>query len=48
MFKLSILALFIGLISVMKYKERALLIFVSIAIGAFVLYFTIGELISQH
>lgn len=44
----AILALFMGLISVVKNRERALLTFVSIAIGAFVLYFTIGEVVSQH
>lgn len=44
----AILAFFIGLISVVKYRERSLLTFVSIVIGAFVLYFTIGELISEH
>ena len=44
----AILALVFGLVSVVKYRERALLIFFIIAIGAFVLYFAIGELVSEH
>jgi hypothetical protein len=44
----AVLGLFFGLISVVKYKERALLTFVSIVVGAFVLYFTIGESASKH
>lgn len=44
----AIAGLFIGLQSVISHKEKSLLTFIAIAIGAFVLYFTIGELVSKH
>lgn len=44
----STVALILGLISIIKHQDRALLIFVSIAIGVLVVYFTIGEWVSMH
>jgi hypothetical protein len=44
----GIAALITGLISTFKYKERSLLVFLSILIGLFALVFIIGEFVVPH
>ena len=44
----AILAFLTGLFGMIKQRERSLLTYLIIAIGLFVLYFTIGELVSGH
>ena len=44
----GIASLITGLISVIFLKERASLIYVSIVVGAIVLIFTLGEILSPH
>ena len=44
----GIFSLLIGLISIIKSKERSILVFVATMIGLFVLIFIIGELAFPH
>ena len=39
---------FTGIISIWKQKERSILVFVATAIGLFVLYFALGEILFPH
>jgi len=41
-------AFIIGLIAIIKQKERALLVYVSTSVGAFLTIFLLGELIFPH
>ena len=41
-------AFFTGLISVIKEKERSILVFLAILWGGFVLFFISGEILSPH
>lgn len=44
----GISSFFFGLYSVIKQKEKSLLVFLSILIGGFVLLFVSGEIFSPH
>lgn len=44
----GITAFFIGLIGIIRSKERAILVFIATFIGLFVLVFIIGEFSSPH
>jgi membrane associated rhomboid family serine protease len=44
----GIAALVTGLISIIKGKERSLLVFVAVAVGLFVLIFFLGEFLFPH
>lgn len=44
----GIAAFIVGMLDIIKYKERAVLVFVVIAIGLFVLLFVAGELLFPH
>ncbi|MBI4743966.1 MAG: hypothetical protein HY776_03985 [Actinobacteria bacterium] len=44
----GILAFFTGSISVVKNKERSVFVFISIALGLFVLIFVLGEILVPH
>lgn len=46
---LAAMAAFVtGIISVWKYKERSIFVFITIAIGFLVLFFVLGEITSSH
>ncbi|MCR8898153.1 hypothetical protein NWF34_14485 [Gordonia sp. GONU] len=47
-FVLAVAALVTGGLSVFRYKERALLVYASIALGLTITIFMIGELIAPH
>ena len=44
----GVASFFTGIISILKYGERAVLVFVATAIGLFVLFFASGEIIFPH
>ncbi|MBI2670751.1 hypothetical protein HYX18_02130 [Candidatus Woesearchaeota archaeon] len=44
----GILAFFTGIISIVKSKERSVLVFLATAIGLFVLIFVLGEFLFPH
>jgi cytochrome bd-type quinol oxidase subunit 2 len=44
----GVAAFFSGIISILKQKERAILVFVAAAIGLFVIYFALGEILFPH
>lgn len=44
----AIAAFFTGIISIWKYKERAIPVFIAAVIGLFVLLFVLGEILSPH
>ena len=44
----GILALFLGLLSIIRQKENALLVYVSTVIGALLILFLAGEIVSPH
>jgi len=44
----GVLAFFVGIISFLKSKERAILVFITTLIGLFVLIFILGEILSPH
>jgi len=44
----GILAFFIGIISIIKNKERSILVFLATAIGFFILGFCLGEILFPH
>jgi len=44
----GIFAFIIGLISIIKSKERSVLVFIATAIGLFVLIFVLGEFLVPH
>lgn len=44
----GILAFITGIIGVVKYRERSVLVFISIVLGFFVLLFILGEILSPH
>lgn len=44
----GILAFISGLFAIIKKKERALLVYLSTTIGAFLIFFLFGELFSLH
>jgi len=44
----GISSFFTGAYAILKMKERSLLVFISTAIGAFVLIFWLGEILSPH
>lgn len=44
----GILAFILGLIAVIRKKERALLVYVSTLVGALLIVFLLGEIISPH
>jgi flagellar biosynthesis protein FliQ len=44
----GILAFFTGIISIIKNKERAVLVFVATIIGLFILVFVLGEFLVPH
>lgn len=41
-------AFFTGIVSILIRKERAILVFVATAIGLFVLFFALGEILFPH
>jgi hypothetical protein len=41
-------AFIIGLISIIRQKERALLVYVAVLIGALLIIFLLGEVLSSH
>jgi hypothetical protein len=41
-------ACFIGIIGIMKRRERSIFVFLATAIGFFVLLFVLGEILSPH
>lgn len=47
-FGCAIAAIVTGVVSVWKYKERALLIYLPIILGLLITYFIIGELLTPH
>ena len=44
----AIAAFFIGALSIWKYKERSIFVFVACLIGLFVLIFVLGEILVPH
>jgi hypothetical protein len=44
----GIAAFFTGIISIIKSKERSVLVFLAVIIGLFVLIFCLGEFLSPH
>lgn len=44
----GICSFFTGIISIIKSKERAILVFISTLIGLFILFFVAGEVIFPH
>lgn len=44
----GILALVFGVVSVLKDKERSILVYFSVGLGAFVLWFIFGEIFVPH
>ena len=44
----AIAAFFTGILSIWKYKERSILVFVATAIGLLVLWFVLGEVLYPH
>ena len=44
----GVLAFFVGIISFLKSRERAILVFITTLIGLFVLIFILGEILSPH
>ena len=44
----AIAAFFIGALSIWKYKERSIFVFVACLIGLFVLIFVLGEVLYPH
>jgi hypothetical protein len=44
----GIAALITGLISIIKNKERSLLVFLAVAIGLLILFFMLGEFLVPH
>lgn len=44
----GLVSFFTGLISIVKNKERGILVFVSTLVGLFVLFFISGEILSPH
>ena len=44
----GIAALVTGLISILKSKERSILVFLAVAVGLFVLVFFLGEFLYPH
>jgi tellurite resistance protein TehA-like permease len=44
----GICAFFTGIIGIVKSRERSILVFISCAIGLFVLLFCLGEFLSPH
>jgi len=44
----AIAAAFVGIVSVWRQKERAVLVFVPITIGFLVLWFVLGEILVPH
>jgi len=45
---LGIISFFTGIVSIIKNKERSLLVFISTIIGFLVLYFVLGEILMPH
>lgn len=41
-------AMALGLLAILRYRERSILTLVCTLIGIFVFYFTLGELIGEH
>ena len=44
----AIAALFTGIISIWRYKERSVFVFIATLMGFFVLWFVLGEIIVPH
>ncbi|HAA85005.1 MAG TPA: hypothetical protein DCE14_01465 [Kosmotogaceae bacterium] len=44
----GILSLVFGTISVLKNRERSILVFLSAGLGAFILWFALGEILIPH
>jgi cytochrome bd-type quinol oxidase subunit 2 len=44
----GVMAFLLGLISIIKNKERSALVFVSTIVGFFILWFIVGELLVPH
>ena len=44
----AIASFFIGIISIIKKKERSIIVYISILIGLLVLWFVIGEILVPH
>jgi hypothetical protein len=44
----GISAFFTGIISIIKSKERSVLVFLTVAFGFFILLFVLGEFLSPH
>ena len=44
----AIAAFFAGIISIFKYKERSIAVFVAAVIGLFVMVFLLGEILVPH
>ncbi len=42
------LAFFIGIVGIIKSKERSVLVFLAAAIGLLILVFVLGEILSPH
>lgn len=47
-FVAGIVSFIVGLFSIVFYKERSLLVYISIVIGALLIYLLIGEFVSPH
>lgn len=44
----GVFAFFTGIISILKNKERSVLVFLATAIGLFIMLFWLGEILSPH
>jgi hypothetical protein len=44
----GIAALITGTVGILKYKERSVLVFLSAAVGLFILFFVLGEFLVPH
>jgi hypothetical protein len=44
----GIAAFFIGIIDIIKFKERSVIVFITTAIGLFILFFVSGEFLFPH
>jgi hypothetical protein len=44
----GVASFFTGIVSILKYRERSVLVFVATAIGLFVLFFASGEILFPH
>lgn len=44
----GVLAFIVGIIAIIKHKERSILVYLSTLLGLFILLFVVGEIVSPH